>query len=105
MFIPAAAFFRACTACRRTIQAITGERDGLPTCPSNDTNRLDCAYPDLGVHDTNHIFFVEPSAIRNILDFSPQNFTPVSNYSQVVHTVHTVSQQRRVAVAFCPCAH
>lgn len=69
---------------RRTIQAVSGVRDGLPTCnttaqaypvvPINGshTPTITCAYPDLGVGDVRHLFFLEPSAIRNILDFSPQ---------------------------------
>jgi hypothetical protein len=36
----------------RTIQALTGVRDGQPTCPSNAPVSLtnECAYPDLGLH-------------------------------------------------------
>lgn len=45
----------------RVIQAVTGVRDGKATC--NATVPIDeaCAYPDLGIHDTRHIFFAEPS--------------------------------------------
>lgn len=74
---------------RRVIQAITGIRDGVPTCLVNQTAWLNCSYPDLGIHDTKHLFFVEPNAIRNLLDFSPQVNVPITNYTNVVHTPHT----------------
>lgn len=74
---------------RRLIHAITGERDGLPTCAPNATGGTDCAYPDLGIRDTRHAFFLEPVALRNTLDFSPQASAPVSNYSQIVWSPHT----------------
>lgn len=72
----------------KTIQALTGIRDGLPTCPLNNTFAANCSYPDLGVHDT-HIFFFEPSAVRNLLDFSPQISSVFTNYTNLVFTPHT----------------
>ena len=51
----------------------------LPTSTNNDNlasyvhfTGVTCAYPDLNIHDTKHLFFAEPSCIRNLLDFSPQ---------------------------------
>jgi len=73
----------------RVIQAITGVRDGKPTCSTTYPLNNSCAYPDLGIHDTQHIFFCEPSAIRNLLDFSPQISKPFTSYPYIVHTPHT----------------
>jgi len=72
----------------RVIQAITGVRDGLPTCPSNAPTGTNCAYPDLGVGDQRHLFFMEPCAIRNQLDFSLQFSKPVSSYPGTVYAPH-----------------
>jgi hypothetical protein len=74
----------------RVVGAITGVRDGLPPCPVPGYNASSrCAYPDLGVHDTRHIFFAEPSALRNELDFSAEDIpAPWTSYANVVHTPH-----------------
>jgi hypothetical protein len=72
----------------KTIQALTGTRDGLPTCSPNATFAANCSYPDLGIH-TKQIFFFEPSAVRNLLDFSPQISSVFTNYSNLVFTPHT----------------
>ena len=78
----------------RTVQAITGVRDGLPPCNASTTPFLPvgppaCPYPDLGIHDTRHIFFAEPSALRNELDFSSEEIPgPWTTYAHVVHTPH-----------------
>jgi hypothetical protein len=115
---------------RRVVQAVTGVRDGLPTCNVTADGVVltrggsgadglaalaaerspgagagsgaaaaatggivggfdPCAYPDLGVRDTRHLFFLEPGAIRNLLDFSPQASVPVTAYPNIVHTPHT----------------
>jgi hypothetical protein len=75
---------------KRAIQALTGERDGLPDCVPGASyhNSSACAYPDLGVRDTRHPIFFEPSAVRNLIDFSPQVSAPLTNYSQLVYTPH-----------------
>jgi hypothetical protein len=77
------------------IQAVTGVRDGLPTCnatgltpPPPGSGGAACAYPDLGVRDTRHAFFVEPSALRNELDFAPEGATPFTSYPNVVYAPH-----------------
>ena len=75
---------------RRAIQALTGERDGLPDCVPGASyfNVSACAYPDLGVRDTRHPIFFEPSAVRNLIDFSPQVSAPLTNFTQLVYTPH-----------------
>ena len=65
------------------MQAVTGVRDGLPTCnatgvpPPPPGANATCAYPDLGVRDRRHIFFTEPTALRNELDFAPEESAPL----------------------------
>ena len=91
----------------RAVQAITGVRDGLPPCSSTRTPYLPrgppaCPYPDLRVHDTRHLFFAEPSALRNELDFSAEGIPkPWTQYPNVVHTPHVYTHvcacQRRSA--------
>ena len=75
---------------KRVIQALTGVRDGMPTCLCNVTARgggtaglglqcetghspvsRECAYPDLGLHATK-LMVCEPMAVRNQLDVSLQ---------------------------------
>ncbi len=72
----------------RVIQALTGVRDGLPTCPSSQPNSRDCAYPSLGVEDNRHLIFFEPMAIRNQFDVSFQNSAPFTSYPNLVFTPH-----------------
>jgi endoglycosylceramidase len=85
---------------RRAIEALTGVRDGLPTCPADDPSGFvsdgpppypaqgpPCAYPDLGVH-THQLLFFEPSAYRNLLDFSPQHVGYFSTYPNLVFAPH-----------------
>ncbi len=73
-----------------TIQALTGVRDGLPDCAALPAAAT-CAYPDLGIHDTNHLVFFEPIALRNLIDFSPQDSKPFSTYPNLVFAPHTYS--------------
>ena len=75
---------------KRVVQAITGERDGLPDCETGIPyhNSSACAYPSLGVNDARHVIFFEPSSLRNMIDFTPQISAPLSNYSQLCYTPH-----------------
>lgn len=74
----------------RVIQAVTGERDGLPTCPTAAPTSTDgsCAYPDLGVRDTRHAIFFEPMAIRNLIDISVQPNRRFTSYPNIVFAPH-----------------
>jgi hypothetical protein len=84
---------------RRAIQALTGERDGLPTCddispvspPGGKGRNATCAFPDLGVRYDGVLAF-EPMALRNQLDVSPEAAHPVSNYSNLAYAPHTYSR-------------
>ena len=73
------------------VQALTGMRDGLPSCPAVQPTGNNCAYPDLGIHDTQHLVFFEPIALRNLIDFSPQHSKPFSTYPNLVFAPHTYS--------------
>lgn len=85
---------------RRAIEALTGVRDGLKTCPASDPSGFvsngpppypstgkPCAYPSLGI-DTHQLIFFEPCAYRNLLDFSPQHIGQFSSYDNLVFAPH-----------------
>jgi len=74
---------------RRAIEALTGVRDGLATCPPSAPTSLAgrCAYPQLARVRRQQIFF-EPFAYRNLLDFSPQVSAPFSAYPNLVYAPH-----------------
>ncbi len=73
----------------RAIEALTGVRDGRPTCPAgNPTSLTDaCAYPQLASVDRQQIFY-EPIAYRNLVDFSVQVSAPFSSYPNLVFAPH-----------------
>ena len=73
---------------QRVIQAITGVRDNLPDCPKENPFGRNCAYPNLGINDQRHLFFVEPTAVRNLLDYSPQKSIPFTSYRNIVYAPH-----------------
>ncbi|CAF4934284.1 unnamed protein product, partial [Rotaria magnacalcarata] len=73
---------------KRVIQAITGVRDGLPDCPKHAPTGSNCSYPSLGIHDQQHLFFFEPTAFRNLLDYSPQYSVPFTSYENIVYAPH-----------------
>ena len=75
---------------RRVIDAITGVGDGAP-CPASTPALAACGYPDLGIHDTKHLFFFEPMAARNLVDVSPQMTAPFSSYPNLVYAPHVYS--------------
>ncbi len=89
---------------RRVIEAITGERDGLPDCPASMPSGTvpggACAYPDLGIHDTRHIFAFEPAAVRNLVDFSPQTSEPFTRYPNIAYAPHTYTHVFTVDSSF-----
>ena len=73
----------------RAIEALTGVRDGRPTCPTSDPTSLTnaCAYPQLASVSRQQIFF-EPLAYRNLMDFSLQVSAPFSSYPNLVYAPH-----------------
>jgi endoglycosylceramidase len=74
---------------QRVIEALTGVRDGLPTCPASQPTSLTnaCAYPQLA-HVSRQQIFVEPLAYRNLVDFSPQVTKPITQYPNLVWAPH-----------------
>ncbi len=73
----------------RAVEALTGVRDGLPTCPTGTPTSLSntCAYPKLASVNRQQIFF-EPLAYRNLLDFSLQVSKPFTAYPNIVFAPH-----------------
>lgn len=73
----------------RAIEALTGVRDGRPTCPETAPTSLtgSCAYPQLASVNRQQIFF-EPLAYRNLVDFSLQVSAPFSSYPNLVFAPH-----------------
>lgn len=72
---------------RRAIDAITGVHDGLP-CPTHLFMPAVCAYPDLGIHDLRHLFFLEPGLLREVTDFPTHLGLPVSSDPNLVLSIH-----------------
>ncbi len=72
---------------KRAIEALTGVRDSLATCPMNSPTGTNCAYPQLARVSKQAILF-EPMAYRNLLDFSPQVSTTFSSYANLVYAPH-----------------
>jgi hypothetical protein len=74
---------------KRVIEALTGVRDGLTTCPSGQPTSLAgaCAYPQLA-HVSRQSMFYEPLGLRNLFDFSPQASLPFSTYPNLVYAPH-----------------
>jgi endoglycosylceramidase len=74
---------------QRVIEALTGVRDKLATCPTAQPTSLTnaCAYPQLA-HVSRQMVFVEPIAYRNLVDFSPQISKPITQYPNLVWAPH-----------------
>jgi endoglycosylceramidase len=73
----------------RAVEALTGVRDGRPTCPAATPTSLSdaCAYPQLASVSRQSIFF-EPLAYRNLVDFSLQVSQPFTSYPNIVYAPH-----------------
>jgi endoglycosylceramidase len=73
----------------RAVEALTGVRDGRPTCPASSPTSLNgtCAYPKLASVAQQQIFF-EPLAYRNLTDFSLQVSQPFTSYPNIVFAPH-----------------
>jgi hypothetical protein len=72
---------------RRVIDAVTGAHDGVP-CPTGIFMPAICGYADAGVHDTRHLFFLEPGLLRQMTDFPTHLGLPLSSYPNLVFDIH-----------------
>jgi hypothetical protein len=83
---------------RRATEALTGVRDGLPSCPKSAPTSLagTCAYPQLASVSRQQIFF-EPLAYRNLVDFSLQVSAPFSSYPNLVFAPHVYTYAFTIA--------
>jgi endoglycosylceramidase len=72
---------------RRVIDAITGVHDGLP-CWTDFFLPAPCGYPDLGVRDQRHLFFLDTGLLREVTDFPTHLGLPVSSYPNLVLSIH-----------------
>jgi endoglycosylceramidase len=72
---------------RRVIDALAGTGDGLP-CPASAPAVSVCGYPDLGVHDRSHLFFVQPDHLREQTDFPISPPAPFSSSGNLVYAIH-----------------
>ncbi|HKW73363.1 MAG TPA: cellulase family glycosylhydrolase [Candidatus Dormibacteraeota bacterium] len=72
---------------RRIIDAVTGIHDGLP-CWTGFFMPAVCGYPDLGVRDVRHLFFLDTGLLREVTDFPTHLSMPVSSYPNLVLGVH-----------------
>lgn len=72
---------------RRVIDAITGVRDGIP-CWTGFFLPAPCGYPDLGVHDSRHLIFLDAGLAREITDFPTHLGLALSSYPNLVLAMH-----------------
>jgi hypothetical protein len=72
---------------RRVIDAVAGTGDGLP-CPASTPAVPACGYPDLGIHDRAHLFFVEPDHLREQTDLPTSPPAPFSSSGNLVYAIH-----------------
>ena len=72
---------------RRVIDAVTGAHDGLP-CPTGIFMPAFCGYADAGVHDSRHLFFLEPGLLRQMTDSPTHLGLPLSSYPNLVFDIH-----------------
>ncbi|HEY3843551.1 MAG TPA: cellulase family glycosylhydrolase [Acidimicrobiales bacterium] len=72
---------------RRVIDAVAGTHDGA-TCPPGSSYTALCGYRDLGVDDSQHLFFVEPMALRNLTDVAVGLSLPFTSDKNIVYEPH-----------------
>jgi endoglycosylceramidase len=72
---------------RRVIDAIAGTHDGLP-CAAGTSYTAACGYRSLGIDDTQHLFFVEPMALRNLTDVAVGLSLPFTSDPNIVYEPH-----------------
>jgi endoglycosylceramidase len=72
---------------RRVIDAIAGTHDGV-ICPVGTSYTAACGYRDLGIDDTQHLFFVEPMALRNLTDVAVGLSLPFTSDKNIVYEPH-----------------
>lgn len=77
---------------RRVIDAVSGAGDGLP-CPASWPAVASCGYPDLGIHDRRHLWFLQPDHLRQQVDFATDVPLPVSSYPNLVNSIHAYTHQ------------
>jgi len=84
---------------RRIVQAVTGVRDGMQTCPATHPVQTGCAFPDLGIHDRRHMIFVDPMALRNEVDRDlGWGLKPFTSYDNIVFAPHTYTNSFTVSL-------
>lgn len=72
---------------RRVIDAIAGTHDGV-VCPVGTPYAAACGYRDLGINDSQHLFFVEPMALRNLTDVAVGLSLPFTSDKNIVYEPH-----------------
>jgi hypothetical protein len=72
---------------RRAIDAIAGTHDGT-VCPPGSSYTALCGYRSLGIDDTQHLFFVEPMALRNLTDVAVGLSLPFTSDPNIVYEPH-----------------
>jgi endoglycosylceramidase len=71
---------------RRVLDALTGADDGLP-CPASAGWSV-CGYPDLGIRDRRHIYFLDANVFRAMTDLPTHLALPLSTYPNLVYGFH-----------------
>jgi endoglycosylceramidase len=74
---------------RRAVEALTGVRDGLATCPRRDPMgaRSSCAPRPIAQVSHQQILF-EPTGFTDTFDFAPQHSRPFTSYPNLVYSPH-----------------
>jgi endoglycosylceramidase len=84
---------------RRVIDALTGAGDGLP-CSASSPAFPACGYPDLGIHDRRHIFFLDANQFRELTDLPTHMALPLSTYPNLVYGLHAYTHVYTLDRAF-----